>query len=125
MRASFSLRARLTVWYTVALLIVMALGGAVVLWQQGRIGLARVDRQLRSTCNRKLTSWLSSGIVSRSFAIWRHAWSTVVWSRPPKLLPISGKESWVSSLASAIATCRGLAMARERFFECMSEMRIL
>jgi heavy metal sensor kinase len=47
MNASLSLRARLTVWYTVALLVVMTLGGAVILWQQGRIGLARVDRQLR------------------------------------------------------------------------------
>src|SRR5215831_6659031 len=47
MKLALSLRSRLTVWYTVALLIVLALGGAVVLWQQGRIGLARVDRQLR------------------------------------------------------------------------------
>jgi len=39
MNASLSLRARLTVWYTVALLVVMTLGGAVILWQQGRIGL--------------------------------------------------------------------------------------
>ena len=29
--------------------------------------------------------------------------------------------SWVSSLASAIATWRGRAIARERFFECMSD----
>jgi signal transduction histidine kinase len=43
---SLSLRARLTVWYTFALLIIMALGGAVILWQQGRIGLRRVDRGL-------------------------------------------------------------------------------
>jgi signal transduction histidine kinase len=47
MRATFSLRARLTVWYTIALLIVLAVGGATVLWQQGRIGLARVDHQLQ------------------------------------------------------------------------------
>jgi heavy metal sensor kinase len=47
MNFTLSLRSRLTVWYMVALLIVLALGGAVVLWQQGRIGLARVDRQLR------------------------------------------------------------------------------
>ncbi len=58
---------------------------------------------------------------ARSFAIWRQACSTVVWSRPPKLLPISGSDSCVNSLASAIATCRGRATARERFFECMSE----
>src|SRR5438552_1787734 len=43
---TLSLHARLTVWYTLALLIVMALGGAVILWQQGRIGLRRVDRGL-------------------------------------------------------------------------------
>jgi signal transduction histidine kinase len=42
-----SLRTRLTVWYTMALVVVLSLGGATVLWQQGRIGLARVDRQLR------------------------------------------------------------------------------
>lgn len=47
MTFTLSLRSRLTVWYMVALLIVLALGGGVVLWQQGRIGLARVDRQLR------------------------------------------------------------------------------
>jgi two-component system OmpR family sensor kinase len=45
MRA-LSLRARLTVWYTLALLVVLVLGGAVILWQQGRIGLRRVDRGL-------------------------------------------------------------------------------
>jgi heavy metal sensor kinase len=47
MTFTLSLRSRLTVWYMVALLIVLALGGGIVLWQQGRIGLARVDRQLR------------------------------------------------------------------------------
>jgi heavy metal sensor kinase len=43
---TLSLRTRLTVWYSIALLVVLAAGGAIVLWQQGRIGLARVDRQL-------------------------------------------------------------------------------
>ena len=43
---TLSLRARLTVWYTFALLIVMVLGAAAILWQQGRIGLRRVDRGL-------------------------------------------------------------------------------
>ena len=47
MSVTLSLRTRLTVWYTMALVIVLLLGGATVLWQQGRIGLARVDRQLR------------------------------------------------------------------------------
>ena len=36
---ALSLRARLTVWYTLALLLVLMIGGAVILWQQGRIGL--------------------------------------------------------------------------------------
>ena len=43
---AFSLRARLTVWYALALLVVLSLFGAWVLWQQERIGLRRVDREL-------------------------------------------------------------------------------
>lgn len=46
MMSALSLRARLTVWYTVALLVVLCLFGADVLWQQGRLGLRRVDRAL-------------------------------------------------------------------------------
>jgi two-component system, OmpR family, sensor kinase len=42
----FSLRARLTVWYTLALFVVLCLFGADVLWQQGRLGIRRVDREL-------------------------------------------------------------------------------
>jgi signal transduction histidine kinase len=41
-----SLRVRLTIWYTLALLVVLSLFGADVLWQQGRLGLRRVDREL-------------------------------------------------------------------------------
>ena len=41
-----SLRARLTLWYTLALLVVLCLFGADVLWQQRRIGIRRVDREL-------------------------------------------------------------------------------
>jgi heavy metal sensor kinase len=44
----WSLRTRLTVWYTFALLVVLSLFGADVLWQQGRIGLRRVDRDLEA-----------------------------------------------------------------------------
>ena len=55
----------------------------------------------------------------------RQACSTVVWSRLPKASPISGRLIWVSSLASAIATWRGRATLRLRFFECMSEILIL
>jgi two-component system OmpR family sensor kinase len=43
---SLSLRARLTLWYSLALLVVSAAFGATVVWQQGRIGLRRVDREL-------------------------------------------------------------------------------
>jgi two-component system, OmpR family, sensor kinase len=43
---AWSLRSRLTLWYTFALLVVLSLFGADVLWQQGRIGLRRVDRDL-------------------------------------------------------------------------------
>ena len=41
-----SLRARLTLWYTIALLLVLCLFGADVLWEQRRIGIRRVDREL-------------------------------------------------------------------------------
>ena len=45
---TLSLRARLTLWYTVALLVVLCLFGANVLWQQRRIGFRRVDRELEA-----------------------------------------------------------------------------
>ena len=38
---SLSLRARLTLWYSLALLAVLALFGALVVWQQGRIAISR------------------------------------------------------------------------------------
>src|SRR5438093_13636386 len=41
-----SLRTQLTIWYTVALLVVLCLFGADVLWQQARVGMRRVDRDL-------------------------------------------------------------------------------
>ncbi len=43
-----SLRARLTLWYTIALLVVLSLFGADVLWQQRRLGVRRVDRELEA-----------------------------------------------------------------------------
>src|ERR1041384_6582721 len=55
----------------------------------------------------------------------RQAWKTVVWSRLPNASPISGRLIWVRSLASAMATWRGRATLRLRFFECMSEILIL
>src|SRR2546426_3139155 len=41
-----SLRARLTLWYTFALVVVLCLFGANVVWTQGRLGVRRVDREL-------------------------------------------------------------------------------
>jgi two-component system OmpR family sensor kinase len=45
---TLSLRARLTLWYTLALVVVLGLFGADVLWIQRRIGGGRVDRELDS-----------------------------------------------------------------------------
>jgi signal transduction histidine kinase len=43
---ALSLRLRLTVWYTFALLVVLCLGAAVVLREQRAVGTRRVDREL-------------------------------------------------------------------------------
>jgi signal transduction histidine kinase len=43
-----SLRLRLTIWYSLALLVTMTLGGVVVLREQGRVGIRRVDRELEA-----------------------------------------------------------------------------
>ena len=43
---TLSLRTRLTLWYTLALLLGLLLVGANVLWQMRRIGIRRVDREL-------------------------------------------------------------------------------
>jgi two-component system OmpR family sensor kinase len=45
---SLSLRMRLTLWYTLALFVVLCVSGATVLWQQRRIGIRRVDRELEA-----------------------------------------------------------------------------
>jgi heavy metal sensor kinase len=44
--STLTLRARLTVWYTVVLVAVLFAGGAGVWWMQGRIGIRRVDSEL-------------------------------------------------------------------------------
>jgi signal transduction histidine kinase len=41
-----SLRTRLTLWYTLALVVAVCLFGADVLWGQGRLGVRRLDREL-------------------------------------------------------------------------------
>ena len=43
---ALSLRARLTIWYTLAVLVALTLFAVQVLWQQRSIGLRRVDREL-------------------------------------------------------------------------------
>lgn len=43
---ALSLRTRLTIWYTLVLVVMLTLFGADVLWIQGRLGLRRVDREL-------------------------------------------------------------------------------
>src|SRR5438874_1945153 len=43
---TLSLRARLTLWYTVALVAALGFFAGYVLWEQGRIGMRRVDREL-------------------------------------------------------------------------------
>jgi heavy metal sensor kinase len=45
---TLSLRARLTIWYTVALVAMLVVFGVVVLMQQKRLGLRRADRELDS-----------------------------------------------------------------------------
>jgi heavy metal sensor kinase len=48
MMARLSLRARLTLWYTLALLVVLCVFGVNLIWQQNRIGTRRVDRELEA-----------------------------------------------------------------------------
>jgi heavy metal sensor kinase len=43
---TLTLRARLTVWYTVVLVVVLFAGGAGVWWMQSRIGIRRIDSEL-------------------------------------------------------------------------------
>ena len=43
---ALSLRARLTLWYSVALVVVLCFFGADLAWVQGRLGVRRIDREL-------------------------------------------------------------------------------
>ena len=43
---ALSLRLRLTIWYAVTLIVVLSLAAAFVFWQQQRLALRRVDREL-------------------------------------------------------------------------------
>jgi len=42
-----SLRARLTLWYIVVLVVVLCGAGGAVVWMDGRLAVARVDRELQ------------------------------------------------------------------------------
>jgi len=44
--SNLSLRARLTAWYILVLLAVLSLFALIIVWQQGRIGIRRIDREL-------------------------------------------------------------------------------
>ena len=69
---SLSLRARLTIWYSLALVAVLGLFGAVVVWQQGRIGLRRVERELdalASTLDNVLRDELAETSDQRAAAV--------------------------------------------------------
>lgn len=44
------LRTRLTAWYACALVLILGAFAIVLTWQQGRIGLRRVDRELGNLC---------------------------------------------------------------------------
>src|SRR5206468_6336505 len=66
----------------------------------------------------------SSASAARSFSIWRTAWITVVWSRPPKRRPMSGSDFGVSCFDRYIATWRGRATSRARRADVISALRM-
>jgi signal transduction histidine kinase len=65
------LRARLTLWYTLALVVALCLFAANVLWGQRRLGARRVDRELDSltlTVANILRDGLAAGVTLHSAA---------------------------------------------------------
>lgn len=46
-----SIRVRLTLWYSLVVFVVLVGAGGAVIWLQGRLGLARVDRHLAAAAN--------------------------------------------------------------------------
>ena len=48
------------------------------------------------------------------------AYTTVEWSRPPKVWPISTMDIWVISRAMYMDSCRAVEMLALRFWERMS-----
>ena len=84
-----------------------------------------IQTHVVSERNNRALSSLMRPSVPQSSSILRQACSTVVWSRPPKASPISGRLCSVNSFESAIAICRGRAMVRVRRLESSSATRIL
>lgn len=69
--STLSLRARLTVWYTVILVIVLLAAGAGTWWMQSRIGVSRVDAELadvNGTVVRIISNELQEGEPVRAAA---------------------------------------------------------
>ena len=73
---------------------VYCLGINLLLVNQSKLSPSRKD-QLLKVLNRMVISSLMPILCSRSSVTFLHACSTVVWSRPPKASPISGK-LWIS-----------------------------
>jgi hypothetical protein len=84
---TLSLRVRLTIWYTLALLVVLSLFGADVLWQLGRLGLHRVDREL-DTLSATLTSVVRDELNEQANATAAAAEARSTVSAPGRALAI-------------------------------------
>ena len=66
---TLSLRARLTLWYTIALVLVLGLFGGNVLIEQKRLGIRRADQEL-DTLNdigRLRERFIDAGVFIRPF----------------------------------------------------------
>jgi heavy metal sensor kinase len=121
---ALSLRARLTVWYTLALAVVLGLFSAELLWVQERLGVRRVDRELdgiAATLANVVRSELKEhnspqvaaeeargtvALSGRAVAIFDTAGTPLVeeWAglAPPTPLPldISGRSVWTTETPS-------------------------
>ena len=83
---------------------------------QSRKSLGQELRRWRKW-RRLSTVCLEDGSLEMRSVVRRQAWRTVVWSRPPKCLPIAGRDSSVSSRARYMATWRGHATRLARALE--------
>src|SRR5690606_35907797 len=81
-------------------------------WLQQRVarGFDQLHVHPLRVCSSTCRLWFSSACLVRASDIFLTACRTVVWSRPPKRSPISGRLFCVSSLARYMAICRGRAI---------------